>query len=1314
MSTMKPPRVPDLPPRHPREDLHRFVNGLNVEYNLGVPILDPGLTPSERKEQETAATRLYLRLEVHFYQSGLDVVRQLTREFHLKATQSCSRWAKRPKGNPDTLPVSGSSPLATNQAERECLQSIFHEVLDRSQPKRTFSRTRSGPAAFSMEKSSTVRPKRAAETNIPDSPTKRSRLAGQAQGALQPAQNPGPAVLPMPDHLFAAPELASLGHRRHSERTERSLTESSEAFKRSTTYSTSITSKASSRSIFSKVENEPSTQETVEASSQEQRRGFMSSQDQFHPSSTMEDALNESFYDQIASDNPHSRTTGLKDEAPPQTQTTNYSYPPSSAMVEALPSSPVQQPQAQDKQVATGALVTHKSGSSFAQDLWPKLPGWLKSAPFHIAWEVLRLGLHMGVELGSVSLTYDTRWKDQKALRSALGKAFPGKSLPSAADSDAWDAATKCTPDKDQHVVFVASLEFAPVQSSSPLRLRLQPPKLDKPHRLGRKYGADRFLEMLVPSPDPSNLPSSLKEKPFYDELLDWLTREPHEFAGRIYRPFYLKPGGQRTPPKHLIFGPDPRPTYMDRIFLFAEDGVDISRDERPSTPLGSMVCWALDLKGGKNGAQPVLKLFQRLALVLSRTTPTIVFEPGQIRHRDQDLLSNDGRKVMNDGVGRMSRTVAKLIQNALGLSSPPCAVQGRLGSAKGMWIVDHTDMTDDIWIEVYPSQRKWELEAVDQEHRTLEIRSWAPEKLRSASLNLQFLPVLEDRAVDKPRMRETIGKLLEDNLRQQLSDQRQSLENPIEFQKWISSHASHRFDRLARGHVLFQGGLPREDEEIMAFMLNAGFDPWQNKFLNKKAYDAQFQMCEKLSKKLNIKIGCSAYFFMVVDFQSLLEEGEVHIAFSDRFKSDTGDWEGTMIHGRDVLVARSPAHFPSDIQRVKAVFRPELAHLQNVIVFSAKGTTPLADKLSGGDYDGDQCFCVWDDRVVENFANAPDETQHDLREFYRQDKIEFHQLLSTHNHDYEDSIGEMIEKCFAFNLSKDMLGQVTNYKERLCYFRSNVHDEVARKLSTLLSTLVDAPKQGIEFDSKDFKAFRRSLDIPNHLDDPLYKTVNQPSNQQYRHILDHLKFNIAKPAIEEELAKFHNKDRASELVYWDKDLTVEFHDEWESESRNNSLAQAILSCLKEDLGQVFEEWNALLGNDAVNFAEMVQRTYNLWREIKPRTNQPEGIPETTLQRLHRGYPQTSEWALLRASTTFKLYYQKKPLFAWQLAGWHLCFIKWQAVSKIQLETSGMPAMLTAPMYTITKVDTRAVNHLVELQTNHGIDRGDGEDEDVL
>lgn len=379
MSATKPPHPLDLNPRHPRQDLHRFINELNVKYNLGVPIPDPGLSPSKRKEQETPATRLYIRLEVHFYQGGLEVLQQLMKDFDSEARQSCSQWVKKPRGDPDTLPASGNGPLASNQPQRECLQSIFHKVLDRCQPKRSFNRTRSGPAAFSMEKLPSVQPKRAAETIMAKSPIKRSKLAGQTASA---AQVPISAAIPKTSDLFAASKLPSERPRQGSNRTVSSFVESFEALKRSTTYSTSVNTDASSRFAFSSAKLESSTQETVEASSQEQRRSLPTSQDQFQPTSTMVDVLNESFNDHEASFDCHSRATGLKHAPCHPTQTTDYSCPPSSALVEALRSTPDDEPQVKSEQTVTESLATHKSGSFLGQDIWRTLWCIQTSSPF--------------------------------------------------------------------------------------------------------------------------------------------------------------------------------------------------------------------------------------------------------------------------------------------------------------------------------------------------------------------------------------------------------------------------------------------------------------------------------------------------------------------------------------------------------------------------------------------------------------------------------------------------------------------------------------------------------------------------------------------------------------------------------------------------------------------------------------------------------------------------------------------------------------------------------------------------------------------
>lgn len=301
-----------------------------------------------------------------------------------------------------------------------------------------------------------------------------------------------------------------------------------------------------------------------------------------------------------------------------------------------------------------------------------------------------------------------------------------------------------------------------------------------------------------------------------------------------------------------------------------------------------------------------------------------------------------------------MSSMVVTRIKAMLGLTVTPSAVQGRLGCAKGMWIVDVTENSDEIWIETFPSQNKWDLDWANaaEEHRTLEIRNVASMP-KSASFNLQFLPVLEDRAADKTAMRKAVGKLLQDNLEEELAGQKRALQDPLQYRQWTHENSSYKQNRLIHGHVPYLGGRPQDDEELMNCMLDAGFDPKSNAYLKDVAYNMQKRKCDALKKKLNTKVGRSAYLYMVVDFWGVLEEDEVQIGFSTAFEADE-TWSKTMIRGTDVLVARSPAHFISDIQRVRAVFKPELADLTDVVVFPRKGNVLLADKLSGGDYDGD------------------------------------------------------------------------------------------------------------------------------------------------------------------------------------------------------------------------------------------------------------------------------------------------------------------------------------------------------------------------
>lgn len=164
---------------------------------------------------------------------------------------------------------------------------------------------------------------------------------------------------------------------------------------------------------------------------------------------------------------------------------------------------------------------------------------------------------------------------------------------------------------------------------------------------------------------------------------------------------------------------------------------------------------------------------------MLSRTRPSVIFDYREIKKQEHDLESPTGN-VMNDGVARMFPMVATRIKAVLGPTVIPSAVQGRLGSAKGMWVVDVAEKSDKIWIETFPSQRKWDLDwaTADEDHLTLEIRNFALMP-KSASFNLQFLPVLEDRATDKTPMRKAVGDVLQNSLEKELDGQKMALKGP-------------------------------------------------------------------------------------------------------------------------------------------------------------------------------------------------------------------------------------------------------------------------------------------------------------------------------------------------------------------------------------------------------------------------------------------------------------------------------------------------------------------------------------------------------
>ncbi|KAM0287733.1 hypothetical protein ACHAQH_000264 [Verticillium albo-atrum] len=662
----------------------------------------------------------------------------------------------------------------------------------------------------------------------------------------------------------------------------------------------------------------------------------------------------------------------------------------------------------------------------------------------------------------------------------------------------------------------------------------------------------------------------------------------------------------------------------------------------------------------------------------------------------------------MNDGIARMSARAARLIRDELGLTDTPSAYQGRFGSAKGVWVVDATNLDNDIWIETYPSQRKWECDFLDEGLRTFEVKTEA-RSLKVASLNMQFIPVLEAQAIRPTEMRKAIKESLEKTIREELFHQRLSMEHPVQFRRWIDTNFNqgYRIDRLRAEHVTYVAGLPASEPECVNMLLDSGFHPKYLSYLRNASYNMARRMCEAKKSKMMIKVGRSAYTFMVADFDGVLEEGEIHLGFSSKFQDPDGEFSDTLLHGMDVLVARAPAHFPSDIQRVRAVFKPELRSLKDVVVFSTKGDSPLADLLSGGDYDGDQAWVCWDPTIVNNFQNSNYPPVPDLFALGYLTKLKgtFEDLMLRNDRVMVRTVTDFMLDSFTFNMEDQLLGICTIYKERLCYRDNSIKTDAAIALSTLVGHLVDQAKQGIVFGRDQWIRFSREQlrERSHHLPEPRYKSTEMGLNTNQKrssaeHVLDYLKFSVALPLIEKELGNF-DKMLGTEAVTWDKDLAGPF-DEFErimqtSESSSMTTSDScvfreIKQYLTSQLEAVRQQWRDTVTAE-YKFTETAQKVYERWQaiEVPPKAL---GNKEIDLY-LRKGSSSLlfNNWALLKASTTFKTYHQSAERFVWNIAGRQLAWIKALSGTKGQ---SG-PIAVAPYMYAILRPDPGLVKGIM-------------------
>lgn len=182
-----------------------------------------------------------------------------------------------------------------------------------------------------------------------------------------------------------------------------------------------------------------------------------------------------------------------------------------------------------------------------------------------------------------------------------------------------------------------------------------------------------------------------------------------------------------------------------------------------------------------------------------------------------------------------------------------------------------------------------------------------------------------------------------------------------------------------------------------------------------------------------------------IMDETGILEEGQIFCIIEE-------DGEAKVITRSDdskVIITRSPALHPGDIQLAKAVTVPAdspLMQLRNCICFSQKGSRDLPSMLSGGDLDGDTYHIIFDvnPRPTQVFLPA---------EYAKQTPRELTGLVQQK--DMTDFFVDFMET--------DQLGRICNAHKMIAdQSAEGVRDPKCIQLAEMASTAVDFSKTGI------------------------------------------------------------------------------------------------------------------------------------------------------------------------------------------------------------------------------------------------------------
>ena len=877
----------------------------------------------------------------------------------------------------------------------------------------------------------------------------------------------------------------------------------------------------------------------------------------------------------------------------------------------------------------------------------------------------------------------------------------------------AWKSACEDYSDVERRnsVILSGKLTWRPSLTAGILDFRLSPFELERSCRLHRRFGADRFMVVHFPSLS-QQVPEYLRTKK-YSNLIGliahWLATATHHIAGRQWRTFFVEPEKKKAKSDEIPKG--------FKVHLFAIDGDDFAdvretiiapqaqqSHQRTRMSINSLLKWHINILANHSSAD--CKIFQRFSLGLSKTLSTVVLDSNEFLY----LRDAPGKTVMNDGCALMSRTLAVEITSALGLDKVPSVFQGRIGGAKGLWMVHRDDKpvgcnadqgsSSDRWIEVSDSQLKIkphprDAPHADEEQRTFEVLAYS-KPARSAYLNMQLMNILHDRGVVK----EVIAELLRLDTDQHFDELCEAMQSEVGLRLWMQ--AVQKVSRTPDG-IKMKGALPDSNEEEIVALLESGFMPGQCSQMTEYVRQWLREYLKRYVDKMSIEIPLSAFVYCIADPYGILAPDEVHLGFTENWRH--GVFDDNLLHDTEVLVARLPALLPSDVQRRRAVWKSELRHFKDVIVFSTQGDVPLAHMLSGGDYDGDIPWVCWDQRLVTAFDNVdlpkslPSVQDCGLTDITRK----LHSVIQSETPS-DREVDQFLSFCFAFNLQPSFLGICTFEHERLTYSEKTLSSAGTIKLATLAGYLVDAPKQGYKMAEKSWSKLRSETSGFRSLPEPMYK-LDSVRNPSFDHIIDYLKFGVATVQMNKILSEFSKK--WPKEGHADQDLLAPYKkvaQRAKDEAAVGKIAlRSVLDKLKNDMKDIYTVW--LLGskgqNDSIS-TQFNQTVETVCRQL--RETEPLNVDHPLVARWRgKSDGPVSQWSLVRASCLYNTY--KFGRLPWYAAGDQLC--------KIKAEACGASKMIVDKIHLAYRVDSKLAKQIIararDVDDEYGWKDGDSQ-----